>query len=70
MYKVLQPFFDGATYKSYFAGLEIADDPALAWAESRGLIEKIEEKKPEAKAVEKKKAPAKKATTTKKSTKK
>ena len=70
MYKVLQPFFDGATYKSYYPGLEIADDPALAWAESRGLIKKIEEKKPEAKAEEKKKAPAKKATTTKKSTKK
>ena len=65
MYKVLQPFFDGG--KTYYSGLEVADDPALEWAEARGLVERI---KPEAKVAENKKTPAKKATTTKKSTKK
>lgn len=68
MYRILQPFFAGG--RTYYTGLEIADDPALAWAEARGLVEKIEEKKPEAKVAETKKAPVKKAATTKKSNKK
>ena len=50
MMKVLQPFFDGVTFKTYFTGMEIADDPALAWAEARGLVKTI---KPEAKVAEK-----------------
>ncbi len=65
MIKVLQTFFDGATHTLYTAGLEIADDPALAYAEKRGLIEKIKEEKPkaeEAKKAEPKKPAAKKAT--------
>lgn len=69
MMKVLQPFYDGVTFKTYTAGMEIADDPALAWAEARGLVKTI---KPEAKVAEKKEekpAPAKKATA-KKATKK
>lgn len=69
MIKVLQTFYDGATFTSYIAGMEIADDPALAWAEVRGLVKTI---KPEAKVAEKKEekpAPAKKATA-KKTTKK
>ena len=69
MYRVLQPFVVGN--KLYYPGLEIADDPALAWAEARGLVSEIKDNKPETKVVEKKKAPAKKtATTTKKSNKK
>ena len=71
MYKVLQTFYDGGTHSLYVAGLEIADDPALAYAEKRGLIEKIKEEKPktEVKKEEPKKAAAKKPTT-KKTTKK
>ena len=68
MFKVIQPFFDGSSNSFYHEGLEIADDPRLAWAEKRGLVRKIEEEKPkaEAKKTETKKQPAKK--TTKKST--
>ena len=67
MLKVITPFFDGNTKNFYDVGLEIADDPALAWAEKRGLVKKIEEEKPkaEAKKTEAKK-PAKKPATTKK----
>ena len=68
MYRVIEPFFGGG--RMYYPGLEIADDPALLWAEARGLIVKIKDNNPEAKVAENKKAPAKKATTTKKSTKK
>lgn len=66
MYKVIQPFYDGKTFRFYEAGLEIADDPALAFAEKRGLIKKIEEEKPKAQTKEKKetekKTPQKKET--------
>ena len=69
MYRVLQPFIVGN--KFFNPGVEIADDPDIEWAESRGLIAKIKDNNPEAKVAEKKKAPAKKTvTTTKKSTKK
>ena len=47
MLKVLQTFFDGDSHQLFIAGLEIADDPALAYAEKRGLVRKIEEEKPE-----------------------
>ena len=54
MIKVLQPFYDGNTFTLYETGMEIADDPSLAWAEQRGLVKRIEvkakaEKKPAAK---------------------
>lgn len=52
--KVLQSFYDGATFTMYIAGTEIADDPSLAWAEKRGLVKskkeaaekEVKEKKP------------------------
>ncbi len=65
MIKVLQTFFDGSTHTLYTTGLEIADDPALAYAEKRGLIEKIKEEKPkteEVKKAEPKKTAVKKTT--------
>ena len=72
MIRVLQSFFDGETHQLYTPGLEIADDPRLKWAETRGLIERIEEEKPKTEEVKKKepvtKTPAKKPTN--KSTKK
>ena len=54
MIKVLQPFYDGNTFTLYDAGMEIADDPSLAWAEKRGLVKIVKdtakaEKKPAAK---------------------
>ena len=66
MLKVLQTFFDGKTHRLYTAGLEIADDPSLAYALTRGLIQTIEEEKPkteEVKKIEPKKPAAKKTTT-------
>ena len=68
MFKVIQPFFDGKTHCFYSAGLEIADDPALAFAEARGLIVRMEEEKPQTEVKEEKavkKTPAKKKTTKK-----
>ena len=69
MLRVVQPFYDGTSHRFFNAGLEIADDPALAYAEARGLIKKIEEEKPKAEVKEKKetvkKTPAKKATSKK-----
>lgn len=62
MLKVVAPFFDGNTKNFYDVGLEIADDPALAWAEKRGLVKKIEEEKPKAEAKTEAKKPAKKTT--------
>lgn len=66
MLKVLQTFFDDSTHTLFVAGLEIADDPALAFAEKRGLVKKIEEEKPQTEVKEEKpKAAAKKKTTAK-----
>lgn len=66
MMKVIAPFFDGNSKNFYDVGLEIADDPALAWAEKRGLVKKIEEEKPKAEATKTEaKKPAKKTTTKK-----
>ena len=72
MLKVLQTFFDGKTHRLYIAGLEIADDPSLAYALTRGLVQKIEEEKPKTEVVTKvePKKPAAKKTTTSKTTKK
>ena len=58
MIKVLQPFYNGNTF--YNAGLEIADDPALEWAEARGLVEKIKDTAPAEKKPTKKPATKKK----------
>lgn len=41
--KVLQSFYDGKSFTLYVAGTEIADDPALAWAEARGFVKKKKE---------------------------
>ena len=66
MMKVIAPFFDGNTKNFYDVGLEIADDPALTWAEKRGLVTKIEEEKPKAEVAKTEaKKPAKKTTTKK-----
>ena len=55
MKKVIETFMhDGVPF---FAGMEVADDPALAWAEKRGLIVNDE---PKAKEPAKKPAPTKK----------
>ena len=45
MIRVLANFYDGKTL--FLAGAEIADDPSLAFAEKRGLVERIPEKKEE-----------------------
>lgn len=64
MIKVLQTFFDGKTKRLYVAGLEIADDLSLAYAEKRGLVKRIEEEKPQTvvKEEEPKKKPVKRTT--------
>lgn len=45
--KVIQPFFDGTSHRFFDVGMEIAEDPSLAYAEKRGLIVRIQEKKEE-----------------------
>lgn len=67
MLKVLQTFFDDSTHTLFVEGLEIADDPRLAFAEKRGLVKKIEEEKPKTEEVkeEKPKPVTKKKTTAK-----
>lgn len=52
MKKVIETFMHNGM--PYFAGMEVADDPELVWAEKRGLIEETDpkpktEKKPAAK---------------------
>ena len=59
--KVLQSFYDGATFTFYIAGTEIADDPSLNWAEKRGLVKK--EKEAAEKEVKEKKPATKKTKT-------
>ena len=60
MIRVLANFYDGESHTLFLAGAEIADDPRLAYAEKRGLVEHIPEKE------EVPKKPVKKATTKKK----
>ena len=68
MLKVLHTFFDDSTHTLFVEGLEIADNPALAFAEKRGLVARIEEEKPKTEEVKKeepKKTVTKKKTTAK-----
>ena len=65
MLKVLHTFFDGNSHALYIAGIEIADDSRLTFAEKRGLVKRIEEEMPQ---TEEKSQPKK--TAVKKATKK
>ena len=66
MLKVLHTFFDGKNHTLYITGLEIADDPALAYAEKRGLVERIKEDRPQTEEKKEPKKTAVRKTTTKK----
>ena len=56
MKKVIEAFMHNGM--PYFAGMEVADDPSLEWAEKRGLI--IDDQPKEAKKPAAKKPTAKK----------